>query len=136
MELFFRGGWDCRNFDFFVLENTLLGVYITQIPWEGGWDTSVGWSSSIKSNSGILSEKLLACKAGRKNSTKLDFGKFTSIEKLTQLLLIEHIGGIQKLNKLSYYQITIKFVSKNQVIVVFFHTSNCTLLSWILKSLW
>jgi hypothetical protein len=59
---------------FFVLENTLLGVYTTQlswhIPWEGGWDTGVGWSSSIEPKSGILSEKPLASKAGWKKFNK------------------------------------------------------------------
>jgi hypothetical protein len=47
----------------------------------GEWDTGVGRSRPIQPNSRILIENLLASNADQKNSTKCEFGKFTSMEK-------------------------------------------------------
>ncbi len=43
---------------------------------------------------GSLVENPLAGKAGKKNLSKNEFGDFTSMEKQTQLLLIEHVRQI------------------------------------------
>ncbi len=58
---------------------------------EGGWDTGIGRHRFIHPNSGILIENPLAGKAGQKNSAKIEFGKFTSMEKYTLQLLTECI---------------------------------------------
>ncbi len=66
-------------------QDTFVGGYAAwSAPWQGGQDTGVGRSSSSYPNNGILIENPLA---GLKNSSKSEFGEFTSIEKYAQLLL-------------------------------------------------
>ncbi len=68
----------CKHPFLFTRKHTFVFGYAEQLhgrpPWEGGWDTGVGRSSSIQPNSEILIENSLVGKTCQKNdSTKLIF---------------------------------------------------------------
>jgi hypothetical protein len=61
------------------------------------------WQVQLHPDSRILTENPGAGKAGQKKSAKSEFGEFTSMEKCTQVLLIERICQRQKFNKPFYH---------------------------------
>jgi hypothetical protein len=68
---------------------------------EGGIQV-LGDLATSSQNSRFLFENLLTHKVGKINLTKSEFNEFTSMEKCTQLLLIERIRQTQKFDKPSY----------------------------------
>jgi hypothetical protein len=90
---------------FLILVNVFLG-------WEcptAAWAHSTGrmgyrfWQVQLHPDNRILTENPVAGKAGQNKSTKSEFGEFTSMEKCTQVLLIECIWQRHKFNKPFYH---------------------------------